>query len=130
MHVIEGVDFLLDVEAVSRVGVEHLCAWRWGLELGLFGLVVVVVVLAFVIDLVVDVIDRVSKGVQVFLLMFLGHVGVVLFLLETDLDRDAASVQVGLAIEEFYRKEGALLVLVINERPKLSLLQSDRLNFP
>lgn len=57
MHVIEGVDFLLDVEAVGRVGVEHLCARRWGLELGLFGLVVVVVVLALVIDLVVDVID-------------------------------------------------------------------------
>lgn len=71
MHVIEGVDFLLDVESVSRVGVEHLCAWRWGLELGLFGLVVVVVVLALVIDLVVDVIDRVGKGIQVFLLMLL-----------------------------------------------------------
>lgn len=71
MHVIEGVDFLLDVKAVSRVGVEYLCAWRWGLELGLLGLVVVVVVLALVIDLVVNVIDRVGKGIQVFLLMFL-----------------------------------------------------------
>lgn len=62
--------------------------------------------------------------------MLLGHVGVVLFLLETHLDGDAASVQVGLPIEELYRKEGALLVFVINERPKLSLLQPNRLDFP
>lgn len=63
VHIIEGVDFLLDVVAVGCVGVEHLCAWGRCLKLRLFGLVVVVIVLAFVIDLVVNVIDRVSEGI-------------------------------------------------------------------
>lgn len=61
--------------------------------------------------------------------MLLRHVGIVFFLLETHLNRDAASVQESLAVEEPYGKEGALLVFVIHERPKLSLLQSNRLNF-
>ena len=61
--------------------------------------------------------------------MLLRHVRIVFFLLETYLNWDAASVQESLAIEEPYRKEGALLVLVVHERPKLSLLQSNRLDF-
>ena len=65
LHIIEGVGFLLNVPIVGIAGVEDLGPRWWGLELGLTGFIVVVVVLAFMVDFVVNVLDRVGEGVQI-----------------------------------------------------------------
>jgi hypothetical protein len=129
MHVVERVDFLLNVVPVSSVGVEHLRTWGWCLKLGLLGFVVVVVVLVLVIDLMVDVVYGVGEGVEVLLFVFLRHERVVLLLFETHLDRDAAAMQEGLSVQEADGKQGALFVFVVYKGPELGLLQSDGFDF-
>ncbi len=50
------------------------------------------------VDFVVDVIDGVGEWIEIFLLMFFRHEGVVLLLLETHLDRNTTSVKEGLPV--------------------------------
>lgn len=78
----------------------------------------------------VDVVDGVCKGVQVFLLVLLAHVRVVLLLLETHFDGDPAAVQVGLPVQVLYRQQRRLLFLVVHERPELRVLQAQGLDLP
>jgi hypothetical protein len=98
LHIIEGIGLLLNVPVVGIAGVEDLGSWRWGLKLRLPSLIIVIVVLALVVDFVVNVLDRVCEWVQVFGGVFFAHEGVVLALLESHLDGDAAAVQVCLAV--------------------------------
>ena len=74
-----------------------------------------------VIDLLVDVVDGINEGVQFLLVSFLGSVdvGVVLLLFETHFDRDATAMKEGLAIQVLDGEEGALLIFVVDEGPKL-----------
>ena len=65
LHIIEGIGFLLNVPVVGIAGVEDLGPRRWGLELGLAGFIVVVIVLAFMVDFVVNILDRVGEGIQI-----------------------------------------------------------------
>jgi len=109
--------------------VEDLGAGRRCVELALFGLVVVVVMLPLVVNLMINVIDGIGKGIKFLLLVLLGHVGVVLLLLEAHLDRDAAPVQVRLPVQVPDRQQCALFVLVVYESPELRLLQPDCLDF-
>lgn len=122
LHIIESVDFRLNVEPFL-VGVgENLGAWRRRFKLTLAGLVIVVIVLVAVKDLVVNVVNRVGKWIQIFLLVFLGHVTVVFFFLETNLNRNSASVKVSLSVEIFNRQQSTFLIFVVNKSPKLSVL--------
>lgn len=97
--------------------------------MGLFCLVVIVIMLTLMVNLMVDVVDGIGKWIEVFLFVFFGHVGIIFFLFEAHLDGNATSVKVGLTIEVFYGQKGALLVLVVNKRPKLGFFKPNRLNF-
>ena len=130
MHVVQRVYFWLDVIPIGCVCVEDFGPGRRRIELALLGLVVVVVVLSLVVDLVVYVIDRVGERIQIFLFVFLGHVRIVLFLLEADLNGNPAAVKEGLPVEILDRKQGTLLVLVVHKGPELRLLQPNRLYLP
>jgi hypothetical protein len=57
MHIVEGVDFLLNVVSISCVGIEDLCAGRRSLELGLFGFIIVVIMLSLMVDLMINIIN-------------------------------------------------------------------------
>ena len=92
MHVVERVDFRLNIVAVCSVGVENFCPWWWCIELTLLSFVVVVIVLALVVNLMINVINRVGKGIKVFFLMFLRHIGVVFFLFKSDLYGNTTAV--------------------------------------
>ena len=89
MHVVEGVDFGLDVVAVRGVAVVNSRTGRRGVELALLGPVIVVVVLAVVVDLMINIVDRIGKRIKFLLFMLLRHVGVVLLLLEAHLNRNS-----------------------------------------
>ena len=65
LHIIKSVGFLLNVPVVGIAGVKNLSPGRWGIKLGLTSFIVVVIVLAFVVDFVINVLDRIGEGVQV-----------------------------------------------------------------
>jgi len=92
MHIIEGVNFLLDVIAISSVCIEYLGTRRRCFELGLLRFIVVVVVLVLVINFVVDVVDGVCKGIQIFLLMLLSHKRIVFLLFESHLNWNSTAM--------------------------------------
>lgn len=100
MHVVQCVDFWLDVEAFGCIGVEHFGSWWWWLELALSGFVVVIVMLSFVVHFLVYVVDGVGKRVKVFFFVFFGHVRVIFLFFESHLDRDTTAVEEGLSVEE------------------------------
>lgn len=88
LHVVQCVDFLLDVPIGWRV--EYFRTWRRSLKLGLSSCIVVIVMLAFVIYLVKNVLDRIGKGVQILRGVLFGHERVILSLFKSDLDGNYA----------------------------------------
>ena len=103
MHIVESVDFWLDVEAVSSIGVENFGTGRRRIVLALSRFVVVVVMLSLVVNLMVDIVDRVGEGIQVFFLMLLGHVRVVFLLFEPHLNWYTTAMEEGLTVEVLNR---------------------------
>ena len=97
VHIIEGVSLRLDVWTRC---IEDGGSWGRGLKGGSFGFHVVVVVLVFVVDLLIDIVYGVYEWIQLFLFSLFGSidVSIVLLLLEPDLYGDATAVKVGLAV--------------------------------
>jgi hypothetical protein len=98
VHVIERIDFRLDVVAVCSIGIKNFCARWWWIELTLLGLVVVIIMLTFMVNLVINVVDRIGKRIKVFLFMLFGHIRVVFFLFKSHFNWNTASMKISLSV--------------------------------
>lgn len=98
VHVIERIDFRLYIVAIRSIGIKHFCARRGWIELTLLRLVVVIIMLTFMVNLMINVVDRIGKRIKVFLFMFFGHIRVVLFLFKSHFNWNTASMKIGLSV--------------------------------
>jgi hypothetical protein len=98
VHVIERIDLRLDVVAICSIGIKHFCTGWWWIKLTLFSLVVVIIMLTFMVNLMINVVDRIGKRIKVFLFMLFGHIRVVLFLFKSHFNRNTASVKIRLPV--------------------------------
>ena len=129
LHIIERIGLLLYVPIIGIAGVENLCSRRWSFELRLASGIIVVIVLALMVNFMINVLNWVSKWIQILWGVFLTHKWVVLSFLESHLNWNAATVQVCLAVQKLYCQKGALFFLEIHECPKLCIFEPDRFNF-
>jgi hypothetical protein len=96
--------------------------------LGLARRIVEEVVFAFVVNLMVDIADRVRKGIQVFRCVFLAHYRVILAFFESDFNWDAATMKVGLPVKVLDSQKSTFFIFKVDKCPELSLFKANRLD--
>ena len=91
----------------------------------LLRLIVIIITNTFIINLMIKITHRISKGIKLFRCVFFTHKRIIFLLFESYFDGDGAAVEVGLAVQVLDCKQGTLFSNIIYKSPILSFLKSN-----